>query len=313
MWSEADPGAAPSAIPTTIGVGSDVGDRRRDDLAGERVRLDQDELRSLEQAGDVTGPVASVGAAIEDHARRETQVLGVLEPLRPGRERLRGPTLPADHLEADGVERRSSDALEGGGRSAAHANSSATRGMRSIVSRSYGAGIRTMTVSKPSSMNGRSASATSVGAPRSGAAAHVVDAVVREERRIDALGFRLVVADEDREADRLLDGRDVAPDVRRGAVLGEDLEPRLGFVHGPARVPAVGAHGHGPERLAGPGTADEDRQVGLDRARRAQRVVERVEAALVAEPLAIEQATHKHHRFVEAIEPLADAGPKWMP
>ena len=74
----------------------------------------------------------------------------------------------------------------------------------------------------------------------------------------------------------------------------------------PARVPGVGPQRHGPQRLLRPGPADEDRQVGLDRSRLAQRVVERVEAALVAEPLAVEQAADEHHRLVEPVEPLAD-------
>ena len=38
----------------------------------------------------------------------------------------------------------------------------------------------------------------------------------------------------------------------------------------------------------------------------AQRVVERVEPALVTEPLPVEQPAHQHDRLVEPVEPLAD-------
>ena len=65
--------------------------------------------------------------------------------------------------------------------------------------------------------------------------------------------------------------------------------------------------------LLRPGAADQDRQLRLDRTRRAQRVVERVEAALVAEPLAIEQAAHEHDRLVEPVEPLARAAEELDP
>ena len=96
------------------------------------------------------------------------------------------------------------------------------------------------------------------------------------------------------------------PTVR--AVLGQDVEPGLDLVERPARVPAIGPLGHDPQRLARPGPTDEDRQVGLDRPRLAQRVVERVEATLVAEPLAVEQPAQEHDRLVEPVEPLAGAG-----
>ena len=81
----------------------------------------------------------------------------------------------------------------------------------------------------------------------------------------------------------------------------------------PARVPGVAVARDGPERLLRPGAADEDRQVGLDRARAAQRLVHRGRAALVAEPLAVEQAAHEPDRLVEPVEPLAEAGPEVDP
>ena len=93
--------------------------------------------------------------------------------------------------------------------------------------RSYGAGIRTITVSKPSSRYGRSASATSGGRRAAPGPAPMCSMPLwsssAPKRR---LGGRPVVAQDDREADRLLDRRDVAPDVR--AVRGEDLEPARG-------------------------------------------------------------------------------------
>ena len=45
----------------------------------------------------------------------------------------------------------------------------------------------------------------------------------------------------------------------------------------------------------------------LDRARRAQRVAELVEAAVVGDPLAVQQAAQQHDRLVEPVEPLAEA------
>ena len=52
--------------------------------------------------------------------------------------------------------------------------------------------------------------------------------------------------------------------------------------------------------------------MGLDRPRLAQRVVEVVEAALVAEPLAVEQPPHDRDRLVQPIESLADAGTPFL-
>ena len=92
---------------------ADVGDCRHDDLVQRRVRLDQHELRPTEQSGDVAGPIPSIGAAVEDHAWREAELLRMLEPLDPRWEHLRVPLLPADHVEADGMERRSPDPFEG--------------------------------------------------------------------------------------------------------------------------------------------------------------------------------------------------------
>ena len=97
---------------------------------------------------------------------------------------------------------------------------------------------------------------------------------------------------------------DVAPDV--GAVLGEDGDSVANVLERAARVPAVRPQRDGPQRLLRAGPADEDRQMRLDRSRLGQRVVERVEPALVAEPLAVEQAPDQHHGLVEAIEAFAD-------
>ena len=99
---------------------------------------------------------------------------------------------------------------------------------------------------------------------------------------------------------------DVATDV--GAVRREDVEPRPDLVERARRVPGIGALGDGPQGLLRAGAADQDRQVRLDRSRLAERVLQRVEAADMAEPLAVEQAPDEHDRLVQPVEPLADAG-----
>ena len=66
--------------------------------------------------------------------------------------------------------------------------------------------------------------------------------------------------------------------------------------------------GRRPERLLRAGAADEDRQVGLDRARLAERVRRVGRTALVAEPLAVEQPPHDPDGLVESIQPLPEAG-----
>ena len=164
-----------------------------------------------------------------------------------------------------------------------------------------------MTVAKPSSRYGRSASATSVGAPSSGdARSHRRRCrCAAMQRAVRRLGRRAVSR---RTIGKLM----VFSIVAMSRPTSAQCSARMSSVpltssSGPARVPGVGPQRDGPERLLRPGAADQDRQVRLDRARRAQRVVERVEAALVAEPLAVEQAAHEHHRLVEPVEPLARA------
>ena len=69
------------------------------------------------------------------------------------------------------------------------ARSAWTSVIRSMVSRSYGAGIRTMTVSKPRSRYGRIASATTLRrAEEHRAVAHVGRAVGREQLPVPCLG-----------------------------------------------------------------------------------------------------------------------------
>ena len=150
-------------------------------------------------------------------------------------------------------------------------------------------------------------SATSAGEPSSAVLPlHRLDAVRRQQRPVGVRGGRPVVAERDREADRLLDPGHVPADV--GAVLGQEVELRADLLDRAAGVPAVGPQRHGPERLARPGPADQDRQVALKRPRGEESVVERVEAALVAEPLAVEQPAHEHDRLVQPVEPLAVPG-----
>ena len=185
----------------------------------------------------------------------------------------------------------------------ASARSAPTSPIRSIVSRSYGAGRRTMIVRKPSSTYGRIAVGDLVRrAEEVGHVAGVRGAVVGDDARPGRLGLRRPVAEDDREADRHLDLRAVAADV--GAVPVEVGELAADLVEVARRVPAVRPEGHGPEGLPGSRAADEDRQVGLDRRRRAERVAELVEAALVGDGLAVEQAPDQPDGLVEPVEPL---------
>ena len=91
-------------------------------------------------------------------------------------------------------------------------------------------------------------------------------------------------------------------------MLVEDGEAPPNVVQGACGVPGVGPLGDGPEGLLRARSADQDRQVRLDRARLAEGVAERVEAAGVVEPLAVEEAAQEHDRLVEPIEPLAEPG-----
>src|SRR5262245_35948460 len=91
------------------------------------------------------------------------------------------------------------------------------------------------------------------------------------------------------------------------------LELRPDLVYPARRVPGVAAQGDRPERLLRTRATDEDRQLRLERPRLADRVVERVEAALVAESLAVEQPAQHHDRLVEPVEALAEPGPEVDP
>ena len=62
-----------------------------------------------------------------------------------------------------------------------------------------------------------------------------------------------------------------------------------------------------------PVPADQDRQARLHRARRADRPVEVVEAAVVRDHLPVEQAAQQAGGLVEAVEPLAEARPEVDP
>src|SRR6476469_8265999 len=96
-------------------------------------------------------------------------------------------------------------------------------------------------------------------------------------------------------------------------MFSEDVQRATDLFERPARVPAIRPQRDDPERLARTGAADQDRQPRLDRTRRAQRVVHGVEAALVTEPLAVEEPAHEHDRLVEPVEPLARAAEELDP
>jgi hypothetical protein len=90
-------------------------------------------------------------------------------------------------------------------------------------------------------------------------------------------------------------------------VGGERREGVADLLDRAGRVPAIGALGDGPERLAPARPADEDRQVGLDRPGLADRVVECVDGPVVRDALPVEEPSQQHDRLVEAIEPFAES------
>ena len=138
-------------------------------------------------------------------------------------------------------------------------------------------------------------------------ATEVVDghAVGAQQLACPRVGCRGVVAQDDVEAERLLDRPEVAPDL--GAMALQRLQRIGDLVHRARRVPGVGALGDDPQRLLAAAAADEDRQVGLDRSRFAQRVVHRVARSLVGHALAVEQSAHQHDGLVQPAEPLTRA------
>ena len=228
---------------------------------------------------------SSVVAGIDDDGQVAAEVGG----LRPfGELRAAGPARELDDLHA--VTRRGARDLA----------------MRSMVSWSYGAGIRTMTVSKPSSRRAGCASATSVGPRQVRSRSHVLDAVgaIRAPYAPSrpSASSRMTIGKLTVFSMR----REVAPDV--GAVRRQGRRARRG-PRPRSRTCSSRPRGAATVRsvLRGPDPPTRIGRCGLDRPRRAQGVVERVEAALVAEPLAVEQAAHEHHRLVEPVEPLAGA------
>ena len=177
----------------------------------------------------------------------------------------------------------------------APSRSSPTRGMRSIVSRSYGAGIRTMTVSKPSSVYGRM---------RVGHLGRATRAEWRHLHRIEAVvGHQRPVArprprrgSSRRTIGKLTSSRSSRCRARRRRSARRGWRLVAHVLDGPLVFQPSARNATVRSVLLRAGPADEDRQVRLDRPRRGQRVVERVEPALVAEPLAVEQAADQHHR-----------------
>ena len=141
-----------------------------------------------------------------------------------------------------------------------------------------------------------------------GPAAHARDPVRGLQRRHPRPRRVGVVVEGDREADGHLQGREVAPDIRRMAPQG--VERVADLLGSPGGIPRIGVGRDGPQRLAPAGPADEDREVLLDGARGADCVVERVDRAPVIEPLAVEQAPHQRHGLLQAIQPLAGPTPE---
>ena len=123
---------------------------------------------------------------------------------------------------------------------------------------------------------------------------------------VDTLGIGVVVADDDRVAHGLLDRCRCRARRRRSARPGSracPAPPRPSLRRSRRRRGAPRSATSSSARTRRRGSADAP---GSGAA--ADRVVERVEPALVAEPLAIEQPAHEHDRLVEPVETLAEAG-----
>src|SRR4051812_17719568 len=90
-------------------------------------------------------------------------------------------------------------------------------------------------------------------------------------------------------------------------MLFERRELRPNLVDGPGRVPCVRPFGDRAERLLRAGAPHQDREMGLDGARLAERVLEPVEAALVRDSLAVEEPAEEHDGLVQAVEARPDA------
>ncbi len=101
-----------------------------------------------------------------------------------------------------------------------------------------------------------------------------------------------------------LDRLEGAADLR--AALAQDLAGLGDALRRAVGVPQVRVARGRPERLGRARPADEDREASLDRARLADRVVHPVEAALVRDPLPVEQPPDQADRLVEPVEPLAE-------
>ena len=188
---------------------------------------------------------------------------------------------------------------------------------RSTVSRSSGAAIDGLKPSTPAARKASSARATSVGRAGPGRLGldrigPAMDADLLVEGAPGVGGGR---PDDELAADRVFDGGRVAAD--RPAVLVQDgplvLEQRE-IVHRQPHLPDVGVAGDDAQALLLAGRADDERDAGLDRPRRVARAVEAIARRLdgsrsrpSSSPRTIVQ------RFVEPVEPLADAAARIHP
>ena len=186
---------------------------------------------------------------------------------------------------------------------------------RSIVSTSYGAGISTMIVPKPTSIRARIASAMSAGVPsQSVSASSHSDSGVRlcaicaaQTRRASAALSRMTILHATE--------RSISDSSRpTSAQCARSTSSLWRSVAGPPkRLQYVGVLRDGPERLLLPAAADDDREVRLDRPREADEVVDPVRPALVRHLVAVEDAADDPDRLVEPVEPLAVALPEVDP
>lgn len=116
------------------------------------------------------------------------------------------------------------------------------------------------------------------------------------------------VANEDVHHDRSIDGLEGSPFL--GTPFTEDVAQPGDPMGSPVGVPQVGVAGRRAQRLRGARTTDEDRQPRLDRSRFTDGIDHPIEAAVVRDSLAVEEASNEPDRFVQTIEPFAHARPE---
>ncbi len=126
-----------------------------------------------------------------------------------------------------------------------------------------------------------------------------------------ALGRRPVGPDHRVEVHRALDRRWIPP--HRIAGCPKDMIGGRHLLGRAVHVPQVRVPRDQRQRLLRARAADQDREVLLDRSRGAHSVAEAVEAAVVGDRVAVEQAPDERDRLPQAVETLTEPGAEVEP